>query len=272
MKIFFQTSKKNILKSLLDILKNKKNENVIVFLEEKIKRQKKGKTERIVIQTAKDEKALLKEQKDFFQFLSKQKFSQEFRKPTNYEIADWIKKQAQNLGSEIAPQAIDALIGLLGDDMRQLKNEIEKLSAYKANTKEKLIQSEDVLELSRGRFDDNIFSLTDKISQANTGETVRILEEQIEGGISENYILTMAIRQFKIILRVKEALEKNPNSSQIASQLKLHPFVVQKSIAQSRNFTKEKLKQILNSLLEADLKTKTGQANLKTMLDLVFIN
>ncbi len=98
-----------------------------------------------------------------------------------------------------------------------------------------------------------------------------MLEQQLESGVSIQQILTMITRQFKIIIQVKELLLQNTNQKDIASQLKLHPFVVQKTTPQTRNFSIEQLKKILNGLIEIDYKIKTGQADGLTGLNILFV-
>ena len=95
------------------------------------------------------------------------------------------------------------------------------------------------------------------------------LEEQYEAGLNDPYLLNMVIRQFKILLQVRQALEKGLSSRQMMSALKLHPFVIQKSLAQVKAFSLDELKKQFSHLIEIDSRMKQGQANIKLELDLM---
>src|SRR5680860_1315507 len=57
--------------------------------------------------------------------------------------------------------------------------------------------------------------------------------------LSEEYLIAMLVRQFKILLRLKEAKDSGQKADEIASSLKLHPYVVKKGLSQINNFTFE---------------------------------
>ncbi len=78
----------------------------------------------------------------------------------------------------------------------------------------------------------------------------------------------MIIRQFKILLQIRQSLDSGLTTRKIMSTLKLHPFIIQKGINQVRNFSLINLKNTLNKLIEIDYLMKTGQAEAKIMLNL----
>jgi len=123
--------------------------------------------------------------------------------------------------------------------------------------------------LVRGNFDENIFALTDAISNKNNSLAAKLLEEQIEAGLADAYLINMIIRQFRILLQIRQALDSGQSSRQMISALRLHPFIVQKGINQVRRFDLDSLKNILSKLVEIDFKMKTGQADARTMLNLL---
>jgi DNA polymerase-3 subunit delta len=165
--------------------------------------------------------------------------------------------------------ALQLLVGLVGADLWQLNNEINKLVNYKrVGDMPVEITVEDVKKIVTGNFDDNVFALTDALSHKNKAAALKILEEQYDAGAAEEYLLTMFLRQFKILLQIKSALDSKYTPAKIASALKFHPFVIKKGIDQAKNFSSEQLKNIYNRLLENDYLNKTGQGNLKTLLNL----
>lgn len=212
-----------------------------------------------------------------FKFLSKQKFVQEFNSLNNLQLAAWIKEEVGKQDAKISQQAIMLLAGYFGSDLWQLSNELKKIIEYKKGKDLKLIQSgqfvtiekEDVEELCRGQVDENIFALTDAISARNKSLAINLFQREIESGVAPAYLLHMVVRQFKIMIQVREGLDQGYTSKKIISQLKLHPFVVQKSTGQVRNFTLDKLKNIFNRLVEIDQEIKIGKNDLESALTLL---
>ena len=221
--------------------------------------------------------ALNKAKTELFKFLSKQKYAQEFKILSNTETASWIKKEVEARGGKIAAAAAIELAVLTACDLWQINNEVDKLVNFKAGQKLQLgetasdfkIEVADVAGLVAGIFDERIFTLTDALANKQRGAAAKLLEEQISSGASAEYILSMLIRQYRILLSVRQAVESGEGPRAIATHLKLHPFVAQKSLGQARNFTLGALKNLLDRLLDIDYRNKSGQADVLTSLDLL---
>lgn len=216
---------------------------------------------------------------ELFALLAKQKYAQEFKLLSNVEAVKWVKKETEARGGKINASAAAELISLLGSDLWLINSEIDKLINYKAGQKlpidgqerGTIIEAEDVKNLARGVFDENIFALTDAWSAKNKKRAAELLEEQIEGGMAEAYLLTMIIRQFRILLQIRQALDLGETSGKISGLLKIHPYVAQKGISQARGFSLVELKKIFKRLTEIDYLMKTGQADIKTTLSVLLM-
>lgn len=223
-----------------------------------------------------DAKKLAQDKKELFKFLSKVKYGQEFRALSNTEAMAWTKKEVESRGGKISREALLFFTSLLGSDLWQINNEIDKLLNYKLSQKLALaadgrgtiIEAEDIKNLVSGQFNERIFALTDAISNRNKKEAARLMEDQLEGGLGESYLLNMIVRQFRILLQIRQALDSGLTPRKIINLLKLHPFIVQKGVNQVRNFSLNSLKDIFIQLARIDYLMKSGQADAKTMLSL----
>ena len=181
-----------------------------------------------------------------------------------------MKKETAGRGGKISAKAAELLVGLVGSDSWQINNEINKLISYKATSKltDSVVEigEEDIKNLVRGNFSDNIFSLTDAISAKNRNMAVKLLEELVDSGFDGHYLFSMFIRQFRILLRIRQAVDSGLSQRQIANLFKLHPFVLQKGLMQADNFTLANLKNILNQLIKIDYLVKSGQSDYLTSL------
>jgi len=255
----FSNKSAGIPGELLKLLKREeKGENIIIFLDETSAKEK-----------------LAGEKNELFKFLSGQKYSQEFKALASADLAKWIKAEAESLGAGLSPKALNLLMALC-ENPWQLYSELKKMIAYKESValsgEKAVIEEKDVHEMVKGKLDTNIFTLTDSIGAKNKALALKLLEEQIRSGVNEVYLLSMILRQFKILLGIRQALDSGQSGKSIASVLKLHPFIVQKGMSQARFFNLETLKNIVSRLVEIDFHLKTGQGDLKTNLGLLIVS
>ena len=263
--------------SYLKSKKSVKDDNIIIFWDSKVKTKKfKNKATARLSDNLGRERVLTKAQAELFNFLLKHKYYQQFNFLNNTELISWIKKEVNNRDGKINNQAAQILASLIGNDLWQVNNEINKLLNYKLALQPKLtkagtvaVEVEDVNNLVKGNLDENIFALTDAIGNKNKALAIKLLEEQITIGLTDGYLLNMIVRQFRILLQIRQALDSGLTSRKIINLLKLHPFVVQKGISQANQFSLTVLKNILNQLTGIDYSMKTGKIDILTMIDLL---
>jgi DNA polymerase-3 subunit delta len=240
---------KKIQEEIIEYLdKEWSGDNVIIFFEEEKPDKKKKKA------VAPLQKRLVKEKSEEFKLLSGEKLNQ------------WILGEVKNRGGKINSAAVLELASLVGSDLWNMDSEIEKLVNYK-NWKE--ISSDDVKMLVKAKFDENIFHLTDALAAKNIKLSFKLLYDQLASGAHELYVLTMLIRQFRILLQTREIIDQEPNYYTVASRLQIHPFVAQKAIRDARKFSLTELKNIYRQLLEIDIKIKSTSEDPRLLFDLL---
>ncbi|MFA4834303.1 MAG: DNA polymerase III subunit delta [Patescibacteria group bacterium] len=261
-------------------IKTGKDDNIIIFWDPAVKTKAfSAKKNAFLLDSDGRENTLPKTLQPLFNFLTSQPYAQEFKLLSNQELSAWIKKEVETRGGLITDRAAQTLISLVGNDLWQINNEIDKLLSYESGREGKLIAGgvkeekktigeQAIRELVKGGFDENIFALTDALSNRNRKQASELLNEQYEAGLSDGYLLNMITRQFKILLQVRQALDSRFSSRKIITTLKIHPFVAQKSINQVRNFNLASLKSALNRLVEIDYLVKTGKGEAKILLNL----
>jgi len=251
----FKNKNTKLFSELSEYLKKFENseEIVLIFWEEDL---------------GKSDKSLKIDSKKLFAILNKQKFAQEFVPLTNNQLLSFIKKEAELYNKKIEISAGLELINLTNNDLWQITREMRKLSFH---SDKEIISLKDVQEMVVGSYNEDIFALTDAISAKNKSLTIRLLEEQYSAGLTDEYLLTMLIRQFKILLQLREALDTKLAPGGLASKLKLHPYIIKKGLFQTKNFSSLTLKNYLNRLIHLDFLNKNGLADIKTELT-VFIS
>ncbi len=237
--------------TLHDLIKNKKlpESTVAIFWEEEIKL------------TA----------HPLFGVLAKQKFSQKFEPLSREQLKSWIKEELAPSGLQIESAALIELANYPWDDLWQLVSELGKMSAYFSTRDDETIKASELRPFLPEVADDNIFHLMDALLGRRSKEAIRLLHEQWASGEAEGKIFNMLVGQWRNLLRIKDYLALNPgvDSSRLAQALDLHPFVVKKTLAILPGFDFSRLKEIYQELLEADVKSKSGEGNLKSQLELL---
>lgn len=224
---------------------------------------KKESAEIIVIFWEKDN---LDQRKALFKILSKTKTIQKFDLLQGYQLNSWIKREIQQKGGDIDQEAANKLAAYVGNNLWQMSNEIDKLLAFKNKKK---ITSPDIDILVKAKLDTNIFNLTDAIGQKNKKKALKLLHDQIESGQHALYLLTMVTYQFRNLLIVKSLLEQNKDPYLVSKKSKIHPYVLQKTIPQTKNFSLDELKTIYQKLLDTDVALKTSDLEPVLALDIL---
>lgn len=204
--------------------------------------------------------------KKCYETLVKQVYSQEFKKLNNNGLKLFIKKELEKYRKEISLEAAEILIKYFKDDLWLLSSELKKTAL---SSDEKIITKKEIVEIVKEVFDENIFALSDAISSKNKSLILSTLEKQKLSGLSNEQILASLRNYFKNLLLIKMELEKNNDSLKIANKLKIHPFVVKKSLNQARSFNKDLLKKYFNHLVEIDYLNKKGFSSLENELFLL---
>jgi len=207
-------------------------------------------------------------QKDrLFNFLAKQKYAWQLSALRNNQMGDWLKKYCAKHQIPIAPGAITKLITLVGNDLLQLENELKKLKAYKNG---ETVNAEDIKNLVKAKYDNDIFRLTDALASKNKNLSLKLLSDQLNSGNEPLSLLGSINWQFKALLKIKSWLENNPRATatSISTATGLHSFVVSKNLPAVKKFSLAGLVDIQNQLLRIESRLKSGAKNPELLFDI----
>lgn len=195
--------------------------------------------------------------------------AKEFKPPRRGELNWWITQRVKGKGGDILPPAVAELAAFVGNDLRLLDQEIEKMITYVGG--ERAINAKDVRLLVSYAQEANIFQMVDALGHRNGQRALALLHELLDDGQPPAYLMTMITRQFRILMQVKELSQGGASTAEIRSRLSLHPFVVEKGLKQARNFSMSQLDAIYRQLLETDTAIKTGRIEPTLALDLLIV-
>ncbi len=179
---------------------------------------------------------------------------------TKKQLPEWVGEQFARLGASADRDACRALVEALGDDVGDFESEIQKLATW-ANGE--TITRAAVEELAVGRAETPIFAVTDSWGRRDVAATLRATESLLDRSHRprSGELIRLVASLVAHIGRVRKAsrlVDEGVRSSEIASRLKIHPFVAEKSAKQAGNFSPDELAQATVRLAELDAGAKGG--------------
>ena len=246
-KNIFVHSKSLEQNKIIDILQSLQTDDVIVFFEE-------GK---------------IRKNASLFKWL--QKNAQKIQEGVilrGHSLEKWIISTTRNKGGNISSRAVEELILFVGNDLWQLAQEIEKLVCYATDRD---ITMDDVHDIVYGRIDADMFQMIEAISLNDKSKALFLLKKQLASGDDPFHIFSMYAYQVRILLRVGDAINNIGDKKMIAKVLKLHPFVVQKSMNMLNGVSYERILMMHKKLTVLDYDIKQGNRDIKSALDLFII-
>ncbi len=190
--------------------------------------------------------------------------------PKGTALTSWITKRAKSIDVKITPEASTLLANFIGNQLRLLANELDKLATYVG--KDGTINVDDVRLLSAQVQEARIFDLTDALAQRNRKQALNILHDLLADGEPPIRLISTITSQVRSLLLVKELAQKGMRSAQIVSTLGMAPFVVDKAMRQVGNFSMAQLEGTYRQLLATDAALKRSRLTPEMALDLLVVN
>lgn len=186
------------------------------------------------------------------------------------QIPDWVRNFLREKGLQISDEALRLLQASTGTSLRRIVSELEKvLVNLDGKTLIELADIERVVGVSR-QF--NIFEFCDAVGSKNIKKSIHILNGMLQLGESPQGMLAMLNRHFFILTKIKDLLAQNTRKEQMAKELKVNPYFVDNYARQASSFTRARLTEVFDLLLDADLKLKTSYQKPKMVLEMLLIN
>ena len=237
---FSKTFEDKEIKEITSALENNNDNLDIVFL----------------AQLPRNEGKKLDSRKKFFKLLSKFN-AKEFPTIPTYktaELEDWVKKQAKSKGIKPSPDAVTNLVIQVGNNLRQLDTELDKLKLLAFPSEN--ITADMVKEICMSNED--LFAFSDLLMQNEKDKALLEFHKLLDKKHPLEILATLQtmIRRW-IILKAKSGELSNYELSRLTGQ---HEFVVQKTLQKLKRTNLQDLVALKQNLTEAEYRIKSGQA------------
>jgi len=185
----------------------------------------------------------------YYKFLKKSTDFREFLELDSGGLAKWLSDEAKAREGRLSQSDAQYLVERVGANQQLLSNELEKLLLY-----DTAISRQTIDLLTEATPQSTIFALLESAFGGNATRTLQIYKEQRAMKVEPPQIIAMLAWQLHVLALIKTAGDRS--ASDIASQAKLSPFVVQKSQNIARKLSLSELKVLVSDLLSIDARSK----------------
>jgi len=180
------------------------------------------------------------------------------------DVRGWLISKLAELNRKMDSDAMEYFLGVISImpqiSLGFLHNELEKAALFTEGKTIEIMSS--IPEIS-------IFSMIDAVSQKQIGKALQLIGEQIKSGEHPLKLVALLARQVRLMWQAKELAKDGYGAREIAEKLGLVPFIGEKMLKQSKNFTPEVLKQASLALATADYDLKSGRANKSALEEII---
>src|SRR5215204_2470866 len=178
-----------------------------------------------------------------------------FDQPTGKALVRWLVGYANKMDLDLPEDVAEALANRCSGDKMRLLQETEKLALYVGDG---TATCDDVAALCPPDVQSNIFAFVDSLAAGERDRALKLLEDLVDTGEPPLRLTFMIRRQFQLVARARALLERGTPQKEIASQLKVPPFVARKLEEQGRKLGSEDLDCALNLVLGLESGLKGG--------------
>lgn len=184
---------------------------------------------------------------------------------------DGLKKYVETILKEekYTMENIDYFLDKVGNNLYNVKNELDKLMMYQMETKK--IIKEDIDKITVQTIEEEIFVLSDAIIAQNTTKSFQLLEEFLNKNYDEIQIIMLLASQFRFLFQVKRLLNKNKTESEIAKILEANPYRIKFTVKKLYAYSENALLKYIQKLAKMDHDIKLGLMDKKLALELFII-
>lgn len=165
-------------------------------------------------------------------------------------LTRWAGEYAKERGGTLSSTDARLLIERVGPNQQLLRQELDKLLIYDPSVTKASIEL-----LTEPTPQSTVFELLDAAFAGNTKRAMALYREQRALKVEPQAIIAMLAWQLHVLALIKAAGKRSTDD--IAREAKLNPFVVRKSQGLARNLSMSRAKQLVQALLDLDIKLKT---------------
>src|SRR5262245_59493555 len=190
----------------------------------------------------------------------------EVRAPAGRAVIGWVRERARGAGLDLAPDAAQALVDLVGEDLGRLAAELEKAALYTAGDRS---VSEDVVRALAGETRARQYwELTQALEEARRADALRLTSQLLASGDEPLILLAWVVGYLRDLWRVLPAAMAGTGAREAARALtRRRPgWAVERLTARARAVGIDGLTRAAGRCFEVEQAIKTSGGNPRALL------
>lgn len=184
------------------------------------------------------------------------------------DILKYIDDYIKDKGYKIDRYNLEYLFSKLGNNIDNIKIEIDKILLYLDNDKN--ISREVIDLLISDNIDNIIYEFTNAVLDKDYDTVIKMYNDFKIENIGYDYLLVSLDNVFRQALIIKMLYNQGSNNSEIAKVIGKKDFYVKKMLERLYNYQEDDLSKMIDRLATIDREYKMGKSNLD-MLELFLI-
>ncbi len=183
------------------------------------------------------------------------------------EVPDWIRQRAALRRVKLDAGALADLAEFVGDELRQLDQELIKLADYAPH---RTITREDVRKLVPATRAASVFEMADALGMGDGATAGKLMRHALDiDGEQPLRLLGMIARQYRLLIQAKTLQAQGAKPTEMARTLNVADWTVPKLLNQAHRHTFVALERAMERILAADEAIKTGKLSDREAMDVL---
>lgn len=192
-------------------------------------------------------------------------------------LSTWMDKKLEERGKLATPEGKRRLEEIIGNDLRRLANELEKIVNFAAERK--VIDVDDVNQVCNWVKTFVEWELSNSLEKADLRQILLVLNQLFKEGIKAEYILSVTANFFRDILAAKVWLRESRDKKEVFARLrpyiqenfrKLYATKFKEFFSLVEEFSPADLRSIVAELERIDSLIKTSDTSAQVLLEAFF--
>mgnify|MGYP004603143083 FL=1 len=178
-------------------------------------------------------------------------------------VNDYLKKNNYRMEGT----TISYFLSRCGNNIDNIKNELDKLMLYKID--DKIISNDDISLLIQESSDDSVFELVSAFLKNDGKKAMKLYYNFIDEGMDISQIVAIIASQIRLLFQVKRLYNEGKSNDEIAKILEFRSvYRVKHLLNDAYLYSENDLVKYLSNLADIDKAIKTGTMDGKVLLEL----
>ena len=185
------------------------------------------------------------------------------------ELVRFVTDAFKQEGKECDERTADFLVFTCGSDTALLLTEIAKVASHAGDAP--AIHPDSIRAVATPSTECTVFQMVDAVVSGQSSRAFLLMRNQLLAGADRMYMLSMLLRQFRLLQHIKIMQYEKRSAADIRSALGVPPFAVDQYVRQAAGWSNGQVKKAVNLCFDTEYGVKSGRLNQEGALEAVML-